>query len=102
MGHLIRMANHIADNPRHGSSRRGTLARGRNEEGGGEGSSSGAAPECKLPPELDQGVVAQWNSFLSGPLAEINKKNDTNLVSSNKKNLPQKLFLLSFLQSALA
>ena len=75
MGHLIRMANQLAENARNMSaSGRGTLTRGRGEE-------EGSAPECKLPPELDQGLVQQWNDFMTGPLAEINKKNDTNLVS---------------------
>ena len=68
------MANHVAENPRNMStSGRATLTRGRGEE-------EGSAPECKLPPELDQGLVQQWNDFMTGPLAEINKKNDTNLV----------------------
>ena len=75
------MANHMAENPRHMSmSGRGTLTRGRGPEEEGP-----TAPECKLPSELDEGLVQQWNEFMTGPLAEINKKNDTNLVSEKRQ-----------------
>lgn len=74
MGHLIRMANHVADNTRNMSvNGRASLGRGRGEE-------EEPSRECKLPPELDHELVQQWNDFMVGALADMNKKNDTNLV----------------------
>ncbi len=37
------------------------------------------SPQLKL--ALDEDMQQRWNNFVNGPLAEMNKRNETNLVS---------------------
>lgn len=34
---------------------------------------------------LDEATQQRWNDFLSGPIADMNKKNETNLVSGMRR-----------------
>lgn len=70
MGHLTRMANNVA-----GNRTVGTLNRTREE------STEEAPADTNLTNALDEDTLQRWHEFTAGPLAEINKKNNTNLVS---------------------
>ena len=39
-------------------------------------------PSLQLTTSLDDDTQQKWNNFVNGPLAEMNKRNETNLVSS--------------------
>ena len=73
MGHLIRIANQIAGNTR--ALGLEMLDRTREEL-------ITNAEEGQLQSELDEDTFQRWSEFLTGPVAEMNKKNDTNLVST--------------------
>ena len=34
---------------------------------------------------LDEATQQRWDDFLSGPIADMNKKNETNLVSGRRR-----------------
>lgn len=73
MGHLIRIANQIAGNTR--ALGLEMLDRTREEL-------TANVEEGQLQSELDEDTFQRWSEFITGPVAEMNKKNDTNLVST--------------------
>ena len=75
MGHLTRMANNVA-----GNRTVGTLNRTREEP------PEEAPVDINLTNALDEDTLQRWHEFTAGPLAEINKKNNTNLVSNSLIN----------------
>ena len=74
MGHLVRMANQISGNDRL-SNIGGVLERAREEA-----ATTATVDDERLQGELDRDTYEMWTEFISGPIAEMNKKNDTNLV----------------------
>lgn len=69
MGHLIRLTNQIAGNARALSlDMAGTLSLNRSLE------------ETRLQEELDEETYRLWSEFITGPVTDMNKKNNTNLV----------------------
>ena len=72
MGHLIRMVNQIAGNTRALALGTGTVTR--------TGDDVTMIEDNTLQSELDDATFQRWSEFLLGPLADMNKKNDTNLV----------------------
>ena len=74
MGHLVRMANQIAGNERLGGL--GNMLDRTREEA----VTTATVDEDRLQGELDSETYVMWSEFISGPIAEMNKKNDTNLV----------------------
>ena len=72
MGHLIRMVNQIAGNTRALALGTGTVTR--------TGDDVTMIQDNTLQSELDDDTFQRCSEFLLGPLADMNKKNDTNLV----------------------
>ncbi|XP_019861189.1 PREDICTED: serine/threonine-protein phosphatase 6 regulatory subunit 3-like [Amphimedon queenslandica] len=77
MGHLVRMANQISGNDRLGNMG-GVLERAREEAA----TTTATVDDERLQGELDRDTYEKWTEFISGPIAEMNKKNDTNLGGS--------------------
>ena len=68
------MANQISGNDRLGHIG-GVLERAREEA-----ATTATVDDERLQGELDRDTYEKWAEFISGPIAEMNKKNDTNLV----------------------
>ena len=75
MGHLIRVSNQIAGNTRAlGIMGTGSLTRAK------EDPLALPMEDGRLQEELDEETYQRWTQFIEGPVAEMNKKNSTNLV----------------------
>ena len=75
MGHLVRMANQIAGNTR-ALGIGGMLDQTRDREE----IAMAIIDDERLQSELDDETYKKWSDFIAGPVAEMNKRNDTNLV----------------------
>lgn len=86
MGHLTRMANALVQNTEKGpnAEQLGQLLKGEGLARGGGVVSPGLlhipvrVPSCRA--EMSAEQQEQWEAFVSGPLAETNKKNMVDLV----------------------
>lgn len=74
MGHLIRMANQVAGNTR-------ALGMTTTNLHSKDEISTNVVDDSILQSSLDENTYQRWSLFIAGPVAEINKKNDTNLVN---------------------
>ena len=74
MGHLIRMANQVAGNTRALGITTSSLGHS------GDEMMNSMLNDNTLQTSLDDNTYQRWSCFIAGPVAEINKKNDTNLV----------------------
>lgn len=93
MGHLTSVANALVQNSEKGPNAEQLQQLLKGEGGahlgaGGAGGASVLTSHCPhialpLPAELPQEQRERWEAFVSGPLAETNKKNTVDLVSQS-------------------
>ena len=73
MGHLIRLANQIAGNTRSFSFDTSASLGPRKDH---------SEEDSRLQEELDEETFHRWSEFFTGQVMDMNRKNNTNLVSN--------------------